>query len=318
MRKNTASYIWGILLILAGALFLAQTLGYFDWLTDQAWIWIFTFLSLAFLATYFFSGVRNWGWLFPALISGGLAISMALSMNGYDGGLLGAPILVGIGLPFLVAFILDMRQNWWALIPAWVFAVLTVITLLSERVPGEIVGALVMFAVALPFLVVYLTDRTRWWALIPGFVMAALGTVILLSSTASSELIAPFVLFAVALPFFVVYFVSPKNWWALIPAGFLASVGLGILLVGYTDLAWNSSAVLYGIVFLGGAATFGALWLRRATQPTDWAKYPAIGLALAALVAFALGSQANLIGPVAIIGAGAVLLYFSLRRRKAE
>jgi hypothetical protein len=104
----------------------------------------------------------------------------------------------------------------------------------------------------------------------------------------------------------------------LIPAGFVASVGLGILLVGNTDLAWNSSAVMYGIVFLGGAATFGTLWLRRATQPTDWAKYPAIGLALAALVAFALGSQANLIGPVLIIGAGAVLLYFSLRRRKAE
>jgi hypothetical protein len=317
MRRNIANYIWGILLILAGALFLAQTLGYFDWLTTQAWVWICTGFSLAFLAAYFISGVGNWGWLFPALISGGIALSLTLMLGGVDGALIGVPILAGIGLPFLVAFLVDRRQNWWALIPVWVFAVLVVVTLLSERAPGELVGAVIMFSIALPFLVVYLTDRTRWWALIPAFVLAAVGAVILLSSTAAGDLIASFILFAIALPFFIVYFVSPDSWWAILPAGVLATIGLGLLLVEYLTPAGANAAVLNGIFFLGWAATFGVLWLRRSSQPTAWAKYPAIGLAIASLAAFALGSRSGLIGPIAIIIAGAIVLYFGLRGRRA-
>ena len=42
--------------------------------------------------------------------------------------------------------------------------------------------------------------------------------------------------------------------------------------------------LLTGLLFLGLATTFGILWLLRKTQPTGWAKYPAVGfLAMAVL-----------------------------------
>ncbi|NIN64744.1 MAG: hypothetical protein GTO63_08590, partial [Anaerolineae bacterium] len=82
----------------------------------------------------------------------------------------------------------------------------------------------VLAAIALPFLVAFLRDRSRWGLLIPAYVLLAVGVmVVLIEGGLLSDLLIPaYVLFAIAIPFFVVYARDPKQWWPLIPGGILA------------------------------------------------------------------------------------------------
>ena len=317
MKAKYANLFWGVILILGGGLFLAQNLGYMDDLAPLVWSGVFGVASLMFLAAYLISGVQNWGWLFPASISAGVALTIYLAENARVGAAVGAPVLISVGLPFAVAFLLDPRKRWWALIPAWVMTVLTLIVLVVDHVSGEWIGGLFMFSIALPFFGVYLADRTRRWALIPAFVMTVLGVIPLMVNVVSGEMIGGFVTLMIALPFFFVYFWSPKNWWALIPAGVMGTIALSLLVFlpgpgEITHPEWMAA-----FMFLGWTLTFGALWLRRQEQPTDWAAYPALGFALASVLAFFVGDRFELYWPIIIIAVGILVLFGSLRRRSA-
>lgn len=361
--KITRGWIGGLALILAGLLFLAQNMNWLGPWSPQVWMYVFAGASVLFFVNYFFSGIQEWGWLFPATILGGVALTLGLVQLGVGDPILGAPVLVGVAVPFLVAFALD-RTNWWALIPAWVLIAIAVIISFAGRVAGELVGGLVMWAVALPFFVVYLRnrghwwalipalilaalgtlipleevvggdwigtfimlaialpflavylhDRSRWWALIPAFVLTAVGVLIPLSQRAQGEWVGAFVMFAVALPFLVVYLVSARNWWAIIPAGILTTLGLVVGVLGARDFDLDGMARMNGLLFLGWAVTFGILWLRpSAGQRHAWARYPALGLAAAAVLALVLGANFQLIWPVLLIGAGVLALWGTFR-----
>jgi hypothetical protein len=317
MKAQTVNLIWGLILILAGGLFLAQNLGYIEQLSPQWWLAIFSALSLLFLTSYFLSGVQNWGWLFPASIFAGVALTLSMALSGIDNAAVGAPVIASVGIPFVVAYLLQPRQNWWALIPAWVMEVLTLIIFIAERAAGEVIGALFLFAIALPFLLVYLVNRSRRWALIPAFVLATIGLIPLLTLRASGELIGAFVTFAIALPFVIVYFWSPGNWWALIPAGVMGSISLGLLIFAGSGFNANIAVLGNGVLFLGWAATFGILWLRRDVHPTAWAKYPAVILTLIGVMALVFGAGFQNYWPAALIVLGGWLIYANLRAKKS-
>jgi hypothetical protein len=72
---------------------------------------------------------------------------------------------------------------WWALIPAYVmFAVAGLIGFNSIGIfEGDIGASYIMFAIALPFLLVYVRNTKMWWALIPGGIMAIIGLAFLLT-----------------------------------------------------------------------------------------------------------------------------------------
>ena len=180
MKAKYISMIWGLALIIAGGIFLAQNMGYIPQIANQAWIFIFGGLSVLFFASYFFAGVRQWGWLFPATITAGLAITIALSSAGHTRSYVGAPVLASMTVPFLVAFLVDTRKNWWALIPTWMLGMITIVTIIADIARGEVIGTLVLLSIAAPFLVVYLMDRAKKWALIPAFVLTAIGLIPLL------------------------------------------------------------------------------------------------------------------------------------------
>ena len=367
MKNTWLNVFWGILLILGGGLFLAQNLGYLEEFSATTWMYIFIGASVLFFGTYFVSGIQHWGWLFPACIFGGTAITMALGEAGVSSSAVGAPVIIGAGLPFLVVFGLDMRKNWWALIPAFIFGMITMLLFIADlasgeaigtallysfavpfvvtyltntrerkwalipayvfavvgtlpwistSVRGEVIGALVMFAIGLPFLIVFLWNRKNTWGLIVAFILASVGVIPLLTTfQAKGETIGAFVMFAIALPFWVVFLVSRQNWWAVIPAGILTSVGATVFLIGIWNFDDAGVAMLNGAMNLGIAATFFLLWLRRGDHPVDWAKYPAVAFLIFGAITLIFGTSFNLYWPFLLIAAGILVLLFNLRPR---
>ena len=183
MRNRYDNIFWGILLILAAGLTLAQQQGYVGQFTPQFWMLAFGGLALVFFIRYL---DRRAAFL-------GLALSR-LRFPGIDG------VCFGLGIPvtrkpgslhrssepspshsWLVSPLIFARTGW-ALIPALACFLFGVVIIFGDRLPGEVIGAGFMFAIAIPFLTIYFINHKYSWALIPGFIMAAVGTLTLLGS----------------------------------------------------------------------------------------------------------------------------------------
>ena len=243
MKRNVSSIFWGVLMILAGAALLADRMGWinFSLVSTNTWVYIFAGLSLVFFLSYFVNGLRQWGWLFPALILGAISLTIWMADRGMEGSFLGMPILLSIAFPFYIGFAFD-RKAWGLLIPAWVLTVLAFITLAADQVNGELIGAVFLYAVSLPFLVVFLLNRNRRWALIPFWITFILGTITLLSNHVNGDLIGALFMYAVALPFLVVYLTNHTRRWALIPALATAVLGTIPLLSSIVGGDWMGAA----------------------------------------------------------------------------
>ncbi len=307
---------WGLLF--PALIFLAISLTI--WLTDQgqvgSWIGMPVLLSVAIpFYVGFLMDRKAWGLLIPAWVLTVTAFT-TLTADSVNGNLIGAMFLLAIAVPFLVVFLMN-RTRLWALIPAWSLFILGAITLLADHVNGNLIGALFMYGVALPFLVVYLLDRNRRWALIPAAAIAFVGTIPLLAGVVGGDWMGVAVMLLFSAAFFFVYFRWQGTWWALIPAGVFASIALVVLLgMIVPENQPFFEGVLTGALLLGFGLTFGGLWLLRGTQPTAWARYPAIGLFIAGVLAFFFGSNSNLFWAIALLLAGAVLVVYSLLRKK--
>jgi hypothetical protein len=246
MKRNVSSIFWGLLLILAGAALLADRLGWIDFnrVSTDIWVYVFAGLSVIFFISYLVNGLRQWGWLFPAMILGAISLTIWLADRGAEGSFLGMPILLSIAIPFYIGFAFD-RKAWGLLIPAWVMTVLAFITLAADQVDGELIGAVFLYAVSVPFLVVYLLNRSRAWALIPFWVTFILGSVSLLTQHVNGNLIGAMFMYAVALPFLVVYLTNRTRRWALIPALATAVVGTIPLLSSIVGGDWLGAVVMF-------------------------------------------------------------------------
>jgi hypothetical protein len=315
MKTKFDQIFWGLLLILAGGLSLAQQEGWIGILSTQFWMLTFGALSLIFFFRYFFAGFRHWGWLFPACVFAGLAIMLWLLEAGIRLEWLVTPLFIAIIIPFLVAFAFDFRKNWWALIPAFILAVTCLVVIFEARLPGELIGALFMFSIAIPFAVVYLANRQRNWALIPAFTLATIGLLSLLASF-TNRWVGALVPFAISAPFFYVYFKYPQSWWALIPAGIMGSIGLNVLLTDPALGKFATSSFPAAVLFLGWAATFGWLWRQREKYPTTWARIPAIVTSILAIILLITGSLTEFGLVVVMIVGGLALIYRGLRPKK--
>jgi peptidoglycan/LPS O-acetylase OafA/YrhL len=72
------------------------------------------------------------------------------------------------------------------------------------------------------------------------------------------------------------------------------------------------------ILLLGFALTFFLLWLRRKVHPTGWAIYPAVGLALLAVLTFILGEKVEDSWPIVLLVLGILIIAASLWPRRKE
>jgi hypothetical protein len=316
MKKNTDNLFWGIVLILLACAALAQQLGYIDFnaLSTNTWTWVFAGISALFFLRYIFSGLKRWGYLFPACILAAISIIITLADRGIADAFLGSLIFIAVAIPFFAAFLTSVRGNWWALIPAFSCLMLAAIIYFSDSAAGEWIGALFMYGVGVPFLLVYLFNKNRRWALIPGLILVGIGTLALVSVMNAWAPIVVTLLIAAA--FFYVYFSRPAAWWAVIPAGLLASIGLSSVLSLPLFGQLSNTTFPNGLMFLGWAATFYYLWTQRSRVPTEWAGVPAIIFLIVAIVQLVLGA-ANEIGMIVLLfAAGILLVFFGLRPRK--
>jgi hypothetical protein len=171
---------------------------------------------------------------------------------------------------------------------------------------GPVVGA--AFAIAgLAVLASFVFFRTHWWTLIAGPTLFALGAVILLPGDLGGAIF----LGGIGLGFTAVALTGVQRWWAVIPAGTMLTLTL-IVLLNHVFSGAQSGAVL----FAGLAATFGVLLIIPVHgREMRWPVFPAIGCLLFALMIAASGAGGELIWPLVLIAAGAVLLIWTWRRR---
>jgi hypothetical protein len=313
MKPNIARFVFSLVLILAGGVLLATNLGYIQASTPLLWGAFFGGLSVLFFLTYFLNGLRSWWWLFPAMILGSVGITIGLGSIGQAGAGVGTLILASIALPFFAAFAADTRNNWWALIPGTLMGVISVIPLIENRVVGEVIGSMVLFSLAVPFLVIFLTNTERRWALIPALVLGCVGLIPLMTVFANERILPVMIMGLFAAAFLAVFVAVRSAWWALIPAGIFASIGAGVF-ASVPNGAEAVGSMVAGIMFLGWAATFFILWLLRGSRPTAWAVYPALGCAAVAVITITFAPGMRFVWPIALILLGGWVLYKAVRK----
>jgi hypothetical protein len=173
----------------------------------SAWLWVLVLAlaGLGVLALWLATnredpGQAPWAGLIPAYVL--LAIAALVGLLEFDA--LQDPfvapfVLAVIALPFLVTFLRDRRQ-WWALIPAYILLAVGLMVLLTDSglMSDDLVPPYVLFAIAVPFFVVYARNTKNWWALIPGGILAIVGISFLIAE-AAVEYVGAIVLVVVGL-----------------------------------------------------------------------------------------------------------------------
>jgi hypothetical protein len=157
-----------------------------------------------------------------------------------------------LGVIFLITFIAD-RQQWWALIPGCIMlgVAALIVNDQNEFVTDQQAGALFLFSIAVPFLLIYVFDRRQWWALIPGGVLSVIALITFVSSgSVNGQVVAAILLLGLAAVFAVLRFVTRSNpymGWATWVAIILAAIGALVLLTGPVATAVVGPAILIGL-----------------------------------------------------------------------
>ncbi len=184
MSRFDLRIVWGMLLIVAGLLFLAQSLGLIPSAWGALWAVVFGVAGLAFVA-WLFVDRRQWWAIIPGLTLLGLAGVIMVSMLTPEGngGWAGAVFLGAIGLSFVIVYIMR-RDFWWALIPAGALMTLALVALSTSFMTGLESGALLFIGLGVTFGIVALVptpDGRMTWALIPAGILGVMGILIALA-----------------------------------------------------------------------------------------------------------------------------------------
>ena len=141
-------------------------------LSEQAKAIAFAVASAVFFLGYFLSGVRKWGWLFPALICAALALTMWMSTTYI------VPSFMVVHhtqrCPAVLCRLRPGSQALGSVNPGIAVTGATIFMLVVDPVQGEWANSIIMVLFALPFFVTYFWSKKNWWAFIPAGVFAGL------------------------------------------------------------------------------------------------------------------------------------------------
>lgn len=164
----------GALLIIGGALLLLSQLGLIA-LRGSLIGSLFLLGGAAFFLTLWLSNRSQWWPTIPGGVMLGWGVSGLLATVGFPDWFLPLIGFAGSALPFFYIFLTDRANNWWALIPGGILALMGVAVTLGELVGGDWVAVFVLWGIGLAFILVFLNDRRNWWALIPAGIMTLVG-----------------------------------------------------------------------------------------------------------------------------------------------
>ncbi len=188
MKWLASPLLWGILLILAGVLFLLENLGIIQ-LAGLFWALLLTLAGLFFLFVYI-NDRTNWWGLIPGFTLLGVASLLYLDYFSPQlaDALGGALVLGGVGIAFLAVYLAD-RRNWWAIIPMGVMLTLAAVTALDQL--GVVAsGGIFFLGLGLTFILVALLPSPAGrmtWAWIPAVALLVMG--FLLTASASNLIV---------------------------------------------------------------------------------------------------------------------------------
>jgi hypothetical protein len=167
------SIIWAGILMLVGVLALIGM-----YVTLSPWVWVIALGAAGVIALVVYLTDRSsWSLMIPAYVMLAIAVLIALvTADVMHDEVVAVFVLVVIAIPFLALYLRDTKQWWW-LVPGYVLLAVALMLLLEEAgILGDaLTASYVLFAIAIPFFVVYIRDRKQWWFLIPAIVLTIIG-----------------------------------------------------------------------------------------------------------------------------------------------
>ena len=178
MKRFDMRIVFGLVLIVAGGMFLLQNLGIFYGGLTLLWAVLLGGAGLTSLYVYSINR-DNWWALIPGFTLTAIGLSVALDVILPSlGRILGGGIIVGgIGLSFWMVYF-ARRAFWWAIIPAGILSSVAVVTVLDQIFPRGQTDGIVVIGIGLTFLLLGVLpgyeNRLRW-AFIPGGILTLIG-----------------------------------------------------------------------------------------------------------------------------------------------
>lgn len=176
--------LWGLVLVIGGALLLLDTFGIFQG-GALFWTAVSAFAGVLFWALYI-SDHNHWWALIPGTIF--LAVSATIGLNSFlpgysDSSWNSTVILGGIALSFLLVYLVE-RGNWWAIIPAGILTTIAIVAVVDTGTTAIASGGIFFLGLGLTFLLVAILPTPYGqmrWAWIPAGILGVIGILILLS-----------------------------------------------------------------------------------------------------------------------------------------
>lgn len=185
VKLLSSRLFWGLVLVIGGGLLLLDTFGIFKG-GALFWTVISALAGVLFLSVYVTNRVHWWA-LIPGVIF--LAIAALVGLETFLPGfsathLSGTIILGGIGLSFLLVYLVENR-NWWAIIPAGVMATLAVVATIEPGTSGTASGGILFLGMGVTFGLVAVLPNSigqMRWAWIPAAILGVFGILLLLAA----------------------------------------------------------------------------------------------------------------------------------------
>lgn len=207
VMKRSSSLLLGASLLFVGVIWLLGELGYQFRLPGGTVLFLFGALALGFIGLALSRADRWWAFI-PAGVFAGLTASRALATYGSatERAASGSAFLGCLAAGF-AAVALPARDRWWAFLPAFALAGLSLESASLESLPA---GTGLFGCLSLGFLAVHLRGRQAW-AWIPALALSLLVIASIYRNVDWGDLIAPIALVALGLVLLVRALLAPTE-----------------------------------------------------------------------------------------------------------